>query len=478
MSTVVAAGAAQQKLPLRTKLAYGLGTLSFGIKDQGFGALLMLYYNQVVGLPAAWVGTAIMVAMLVDAFADPLIGHLSDHYNSSLGRRHPFMYASAVPVAASYLLLWTPPQAVPLWQCAYLVLTAIAVRVSVSLFEVPNAALLTEFTGDYEERTSLSTWRGVFLAIGLALMGLLTFKYFLKPTADGGAGQLNQAGYIAYSRVAAVVMFSAVLLSSWGTQARGRALAGRSVADRVSLRSFAQGLREVMLDRVYASLFWTCFFFALAVGVNGTIGVYLMTYFWRISSSQIGTITASSALALVLAVIVLALTRRFDKKRMALLLLLATIVSCVLPQLLGMVGVMSPTSPSLMAYLIAQNIAVITSILTLTILATSMAADVGDHFRLKGGQHIEGLMFSTLIMINKAVSGVGVAIAGALLSLVGFPDKAQPGQVGEPVVFSLGWVYIGGIVVLCTFSLLCLRTFPLTRAAHGAIVARLREEAA
>ena len=48
-------------LPLKTRLLYGSGTIAFGVKDHGFNALLMLFYNQVVGLPAAWVGAAIIV---------------------------------------------------------------------------------------------------------------------------------------------------------------------------------------------------------------------------------------------------------------------------------------------------------------------------------------------------------------------------------------------------------------------------------
>ena len=64
-------------LPTRTKLSFGFGSLAFGIKDQGFGALLMLYYNQVVGLSAAYVGTAILIATMLDAVLDPLIGQAS-----------------------------------------------------------------------------------------------------------------------------------------------------------------------------------------------------------------------------------------------------------------------------------------------------------------------------------------------------------------------------------------------------------------
>jgi len=97
------------RVDLRTKVLYGLGAVAFGVKDNGFSFFLLLYYNQVLGLPNAWVGVGIMTALMIDAVIDPVIGHLSDHLHAAWGRRHPFMYASALPVAVVYWLLWSPP---------------------------------------------------------------------------------------------------------------------------------------------------------------------------------------------------------------------------------------------------------------------------------------------------------------------------------------------------------------------------------
>src|SRR5215475_13289879 len=91
---------------LRTKLFYGFGSVAFGIKDNGFQTILLLFYNQVIGLPGQWVGGAIAIALFFDAFLDPIVGQFSDNLRTRWGRRYPLMYLSAVPVAISYLLLW------------------------------------------------------------------------------------------------------------------------------------------------------------------------------------------------------------------------------------------------------------------------------------------------------------------------------------------------------------------------------------
>jgi hypothetical protein len=45
------------KLPLTTRLLYGLGSVAFGVKDNGFSFLLLLFYNQVVACRRPWWGS-------------------------------------------------------------------------------------------------------------------------------------------------------------------------------------------------------------------------------------------------------------------------------------------------------------------------------------------------------------------------------------------------------------------------------------
>jgi Na+/melibiose symporter-like transporter len=96
-------------LTLSANIFYGVGSVAFGVELTILSSALLLFYNQVVGLPAAWVGAAIMVTLIFDAICDPLIGEWSDHTRSRWGRRHPFMYASAIPAAVAFYFLFDPP---------------------------------------------------------------------------------------------------------------------------------------------------------------------------------------------------------------------------------------------------------------------------------------------------------------------------------------------------------------------------------
>ena len=90
-----------------TKLSYGVGQAAEGIKNAAFGTFLLLYYNQVLGLSGSLAGIAIFIALCFDAVTDPIAGSISDNFRSKWGRRHPFMYASAIPVSYTHLTLPT-----------------------------------------------------------------------------------------------------------------------------------------------------------------------------------------------------------------------------------------------------------------------------------------------------------------------------------------------------------------------------------
>ena len=95
---------------LSTNGDYGFGAVAEGVIIAGLsGAVLQIYLNQVLGLPALWSGTIIMVSLISDAIIDPLIGFWSDRVRSRWGRRHPLMYAAAVPTVLFFILLWNAP---------------------------------------------------------------------------------------------------------------------------------------------------------------------------------------------------------------------------------------------------------------------------------------------------------------------------------------------------------------------------------
>lgn len=471
---------APDALPLRTRLLYGSGMIAFGVKDHGFSALLMLFYNQVIGLPAAWVGSAIMIAMIADALLDPLLGQMSDNFRSRWGRRHPFMYAAAVPIAIAYLLLWMPPSASHGVQFIWLVASAIAVRFSISVYEIPSTALLAEFTSDYDERTKLVAMRYFFGVCGAILMAVITFGYFLRPTAAQPVGHLNAAGYITYAWASAGIMMVSVLASALGTQKEILKRPPPPPPERASIGQMLREMIGIMAHPAYVSILLASLFFAVTSGLYTALAVYFSTYFWELSASQIATVASASTVGIFLAfVVVLPLSARYGKKQSAMLMFALSLVVSGTPLVLRLLGLFPANGDPLLLWLLMGQFALfIMSTIAGAILAVSMVADVTDQIQLETGRRSEGLLFSAATMVNKAISGMGILLSGLVLAFVKFPEHAQPGHVGGDVLQSLAVIYIVLTALATAMAIVCLAFYPISRSHHDENIRRLGENAA
>jgi GPH family glycoside/pentoside/hexuronide:cation symporter len=183
-------------LNLLTKLSYGIGQLSDGVKQAAFGTFLFFYYNQVLGLSGSLAGAAALLALLVDAITDPMVGQLSDRFRSRWGRRHPFMLAGALPFGLAMVALFSPPEGLDQSQLfAWMLIGAITVRLMLTLFFVPHLSLGAELVRDYHGRTSLIGYRVFFTYAGVLLTSVIGFTVFFPPTEAFTNGMLNRDSY-------------------------------------------------------------------------------------------------------------------------------------------------------------------------------------------------------------------------------------------------------------------------------------------
>ena len=142
MTAAPPATGALPRLSLVEKLLFGAGETAYGAKIQ-IMTLVLLFYNQVLGVPAAMISLTISATLVIDAFWDPLFGHLSDHLRTRWGRRHPLLYASAIPIGVTFYLLWSPPAGLSHGALvSYLLAVLLAMRFVTSFYEMPSRALI------------------------------------------------------------------------------------------------------------------------------------------------------------------------------------------------------------------------------------------------------------------------------------------------------------------------------------------------
>ncbi len=463
---------------LKTRLFYGFGSVAFGVKDNGFQSFLLLFYNQVMHLPAQTVGNLIFAAVFLDALIDPIIGQFSDNLRTRWGRRHPLLYVAALPVAVSYLFLWNPPVLSSGGLLIYLFVVAVVVRTFISFYEIPSSALNPELTDDYDERTRLSSYRVLFAWTGGMTMYVLALAVFFAPTAANKVGQLNADSYFRYSITAAAVMFGAILISAFGTH-KFIPILRRPPARATSLAQYFKDMAATLNNRPFAILMMAQIAFGAATGLVFAMSIYLGTYFWEFSSGQLAVLAMGTVVAFILAFfIALPVSKRFGKRLGAVWLFGSGLFIAIFPILLRLMGLFFVNgSPWLLPALFAFAVVTGATTIASSILMTAMLADVVEDSELKTKRRSEGLFFAGSSFMAKAVSGLGVFLSAHLIAAIGFPTHAIPGHVDPTIIRNMGLIYLPSIVVLYGIGIAIISHFPIDRSHHEENLRRLAAEA-
>ena len=483
MTASTAPAAASQDLPpigIGTRISYGAGSMANGIKSAAFSTYLMLYFNQVIGVPASIVGTALACTLLVDAIVDPFLGRWADVTHSRWGRRHPFMFAAAIPTTVFFFVTWFPPTDLTdfqygLWIFAF----AAATRASISAFEINAAAMGSELTDDYGERTrlfSMRYWFGYAGAYGFAAFSLA----FIFVESDAyPRGQLNPASYTNFAALGAALIFIAVAVCTLGTRSRIPHLRQADVVEPGKALSMGQHLGEMFAafrNRAFLSLFSFGVFKYTAIGLYSAINIYFGTYLFKLGADALALLTLDSFLAASIGAPLAPLCSRVFGKRVS-------------SMLFGVMGVSIGLSPLVLSYfdmffvagdpLLLPTLfligAVYMAMVTISLINTSaMLADVVDDSAVETGRHTAGTFFSASSFMQQCSNALGIFVAGQVLTIAQFPENADPDTISQAAVDSLLLSYIPFNFTLWTVGALMLLFYPISRQRHERNVEILR----
>lgn len=456
-----------------TLILYGFGACSAGIKSRALSSFLLIFYNQAVGMTPAAVALAISIITIFDAIVDPLTGQLSDNFRSRWGRRHPFMYAAAIPLAVGFFLLWNPPAWVPHnYLFIYLLLCLMTIRLFDTFFELPSLALAPELIEDYDRRTIIVSMRIFFRTIAGLLFTIAAFQIFL---AEDHGGVTSREGYFVFALAGSAVMLISILSSTLATH---RFIPWLRKADPEKKRMHF--FRDVWgLVRVPAArtMLIVGMLTAIASGARNGLDLYFGVYFWELTQTQLSFFTTLTAVAtLGGAVLVPFVSKRLGKRNGAVAVYALGFFNGVLPIGLRLLDLM-PENGSAPLFVILSIESFVQGLLYVmsAVLLNSMLNDVVEEVEVANGNRSEGLLFSADAFFTKAVSGLGVLISGGVLTLIAFPAKARPGAVAPEVIWNLGAIYVPVVGLITITVVLTLLRFPIDRSRHEANLATLRE---
>jgi Na+/melibiose symporter-like transporter len=471
-------------LTFNTKFSYGIGQLAEGLKNSALSTFVLFYYNQVLGLSGTLAGTAIFIAFIFDAVTDPLAGSISDNWRSRWGRRHPFMYASAIPLGIAFFLLFSPPDGLSEWSLfLWLTVTVVLTRAAMTLYHVPHIALGAELSDDYDERTQIVSYRYFLGFAGYLVAYYLGFGVFFSDSVEFPRGQFNVDAYAPYALVLAFTMAATVLWSAWGTHnripylpvAQADAQAIKLTIAKVFTRMFGE-IMGALRNRSFAWLFAGTMIIFVMVGVDGALNLYLFEFFWELSSAQKLNVLLVYPVGIMAGTFIAPVWHRHFNKRSGVVFGGVYWALCqIVPILLRFIGAFpengtEPLVITLMAVKLTQGIAAAQFLVSFN----SMVADIADEHELATGKRQEGIFFAAVSFANKTTVGLGSLIGGVGLDLIDWPTQVQhAADIPAEKLGQLGLLYGPLLAGFAVVSVLCVLQNKSTREGHQQVVRQL-----
>ncbi|HXR89451.1 MAG TPA: MFS transporter [Steroidobacteraceae bacterium] len=447
------------KLSLGSKWIYGSGEMVNGITATGLTYLAFFYLTAVCGLSGTRAGMITFIALLVDSVADPLVGLASDNTRSRLGRRHPYLFGSIVPIALSFALVFSIPASVTgIRLFCYVVLLMLILRVGLSFFYLPYLAIGAEISDDYHERSSIVGFRlccsavGAFACLYLGLGGL----------SANPAALLQRSNYLRFGWVMAAALIVIGLGAAFGTLRQIPRLHQAHRRSGTPLLQLIRELREIFHNRSFVSLFLCCLVFFVAQGTAAVLALDANRYFWNLSAGVNQAVLLTLVLSPILGMPIARLLQNVAEKRTISIAGALVFAACQFyPPLLRIYGLL-PNDFKYIGPLLVVNAAVSAVGLVVSSIAfQSMMADAADHHEYLFGVRREAMFLSGVTFSVKAASGLGSLIAGVALDAVHFPaDIASLGlspHLPIATVHGLGWIsgpLPAVLTALCTLPLL------------------------
>ncbi len=448
-STPPSAVAPGEKVPLKTKLAFGVGSMVDNLTGNSIHQLANPVYNIGLGVNPAVIGAVLAVGRLLDAVTDPIIGGVSDNFRSRWGRRRPLIIAGAFLTGPIILATFFCPRG---WSTlSYSIYFAVAMLLffpAFTLFSVPLKGFQLELTRDYHERTRISAVVAFLMPVG----GILASWLFALTQYSGFEDSIEGARYTALA-VMLIIMTFGILPALF---AKEKEYIHVKTQKQIPLLRNVWGLLK---NRPLRLLSIAGLATLLGIFTVYSLGLYLNIYHvhggdLKTASILHGAVTTAYQVASMIATPVIAwAATRFGKRH--------AFLACLGIALVGTVTKLFCYNPAMPSLMFIPMILMGIGMSGFWVLLASMMADVADHAELLQGIRNEASVGAVFSWINKTGISLAFMFSGFVLLWVGFDEKLGGAQ-SESTIYWMRVLFALVPAIAIVVAMVCIRLYPIT----------------
>ncbi len=426
------------KLSIGTKAGFGICDLGGNLFFTAMGFWSLNYLTDTVALSAASAGLAIMIGKFWDAVTDPVMGFISDRTRTRFGRRRPYLLFGAIPLGLSMWYFFTRPGITnPVALTIWATLALCLLNTAYTIVNIPYSALTPELTQDYNERTSLNSFR-----FGFAILGTILGAAIVLPIVNAFSDRAR--GFSAAGAVMGIAMTVTALVTVFTVREPDHS------KEPLPTESFRETYFSVFKNRAFVILLFTYALNVLALNFLQGILVYYFKYLYNAE----GMTTIAMVILLVVAMICIPISvpvsKRFGKRLtyQAGFGILAAV--CIILYLFG--HILGIKFFFVMMFFGGLG-------LGLTYVAPwAMVPDTIEWDALRSGNRKEGAYYGMWTFVSKSGQALSIGLSGLILSSSGYvADAIQSATAKSAIRLLLGpfpaIVFLAGLALLATYPI-------------------------
>ncbi len=402
-----------ERLSMKLCLGFSIGTVGVSIMLNAVTAYFPAFMSTVLGQSPEIAGYLLMGSKLFDAVIDVAVGTMSDRTRSRWGRRKPWLLAGALLSAISFLLIFAPLVSTEASLVPYMIAALLIYSLAYSLFNVPYMAMPAELTNGFHERTRLLSVRTVFVSLGQLLSMAGTAALIER---GGGGAQ----GYATMGLVMALIIGGAMTATALAVPVQH----GTPPRAGGHMPTGSQ-LRAIFKNRPFMLLLGAKIFQFLAFASIASTGVlYLLNVLEVGYSGQIVMAVTQNIVSALTMPLWVRLGRRLGKRQTY---FVGVVLFCI-----GALSWLTADTDITTAGIVWRAIISGGGSGGIILMSVSMLGDTLAYDRFVTGEGREGLLSSTIAVIEKTSFAFGVAVLGIFLKLFGYVPSFGGKLVEQP----------------------------------------------
>ncbi len=448
----VSAVGGTKKLGLSTYVGYGLGDFSVNLFFQSAIMFLLFFYTDVFGISAAAAASIFLVARIVDAVTDPLMGMIADRTRTKWGKFRPYLIVGGPPLALAAVATFSAPEFSDSGKIIYAYVTYTLFGIAYTVVSIPYSGLTAAITDDGQERTMLSAYRMAFAMGGSLVVSAATWP--LVETFGGGA--------IAYQLVIGGYGIVAIVLL-WCTFATTKENPALAIAKPPTLAESVKVLSGNLPLWLIIIAFWMGM---MAFTIRSSAIIYYFIYNLE-REDLIAYYMPSLALGHLVGIIATPWVAKHIGKKATYFWGSAFGIAT------GIALYLTPYDA--ITAIFAISIAGGFFFAAPTVMGWSMLPDTIEYAEWKQGVRADGAIYAAASFFQKLAMAIGGAMAGLILSMTGY--VANEVQSSEALDGILAMVSLAPVVAM-GIGILAIWFYQLDDETHATIRGELDERRA